>query len=256
MDPNSTSIPPGWHTSTAARRFRFTLAYVAGWGLLFGGLLARAVGASALGNVLLWCSLTALAGSEAWVMFAQWRWLRRLRFGLCPECGYDTRATPTQCPECGWGRMTTSGKDDRFAGRFNDAGPGPLEEDVRQFVRLSDGAATAGQPTAEQFATIRSAGYDVVINLATATSPGALAEEGDLVTRHGMTYVHIPVDFHAPAVGDVHRFFDVMDDAAARQQRVFVHCTTNKRASTFAYLYRVARRRVPEPLARRDLHRA
>jgi hypothetical protein len=31
---------------------------------------------------------------------------RRLRQGLCPECGYDLRATPTRCPECGWSAAT------------------------------------------------------------------------------------------------------------------------------------------------------
>lgn len=250
-----TTISPGWHESPEARRRRWVVAYACGWTLPFAGLLLRAIGAGALGNVLLWAGLVAMGAGEVWAAVTQRRWDRRLRSGLCPACGYDTRATPMQCPECGWGQRTGTEDFDGAAGRFHDAGPGPLEEQIRQFVRLSDGTGTAGQPAADQYGAIRRASYDVVINLAMPTSPGALPDEGELVTRHGMTYVHIPVDFQAPAASDVHQFFDVMDDAAARGQRVFVHCATNKRASTFMYLYRVARQRVPEPVARRDLHR-
>jgi hypothetical protein len=35
-----------------------------------------------------------------WIIFAIRR-RKRQRTGLCPICGYDLRATPTQCPECG-----------------------------------------------------------------------------------------------------------------------------------------------------------
>ena len=53
-----------------------------------------------------WAVAAAFLSPPAYGVLGWRRRRARLRLarGLCPECGYDLRATPGRCPECGAGR--------------------------------------------------------------------------------------------------------------------------------------------------------
>jgi protein tyrosine phosphatase (PTP) superfamily phosphohydrolase (DUF442 family) len=147
---------------------------------------------------------------------------------------------------------------------------------IKDFLQLSDDLATAGQPTEGELGAIAARGFRVVINLALATSPGArsrgaeagpppepiaggsepsegseLYDEAAAVARHGMKYVHIPIDFTAPEVPAALRFFETV--RAHRGQRLFVHCAANKRVSALVYAYRILEGEPDPATAARDL---
>ena len=124
---------------------------------------------------------------------------------------------------------------------------------IRNFLQIDQGLATSGMPAAQDFDSIGRAGYGAVINLALPTSDNALANEGELVTRAGMTYIHLPVNFEAPKPQDFNRFAAIMDTLC--NQRVYVHCAVNKRVSAFVFLYRTLRSAKSRLEAERDLER-
>jgi len=108
-------------------------------------------------------------------------------------------------------------------------------ETIRNFVQMSENFGTAGQPTADQFSTIAENGYRHVINLAMPDHPEALANEGELVSALGMTYLHIPVPFDNPAPGHVGLFCKLLSQIS--HEKVFIHCIMNYRVSAFMYHY-------------------
>ena len=126
------------------------------------------------------------------------------------------------------------------------AAPAPLES-IRNYTRVSDQLASAGQIGYPQIPLLREAGYEVVVNLAIADEERN-GREGFLVAQEGLTYIHIPVDWERPQLSDVELFFDVME--ANRDRKVFVHCFANMRASAFVYMYRTLVLGVPEDEAR------
>ncbi|MDX2099082.1 MAG: protein tyrosine phosphatase family protein [Leptolyngbyaceae cyanobacterium bins.59] len=125
--------------------------------------------------------------------------------------------------------------------------------DIRSFLQLSETIATAGQPTESEFALIRAAGYEVVVNLALPSSNHALSNEQEIVESQGMTYLHLPVMWETPTLEDLEQFFSILDSNSPKN--MFIHCALNMRVSTFMYLYRVLRGGVDEVDARVDMER-
>lgn len=120
------------------------------------------------------------------------------------------------------------------------------------FVRLGT-TGTAGQPRPEHFAVLAKAGYDTVINLATASSSNALPDEAQLCAQQGLRYCHIPVIWEQPTENDFDQFSALM--ATLQERKVFVHCALNMRVSAFMFLHRILNLGESVEAASQDLQR-
>jgi len=123
--------------------------------------------------------------------------------------------------------------------------------DIFNYLELGSGLGTAGQPEPSQFAEIKAAGYEIIINLVPPVSPDFLPDEEALVKGLGLEYVHIPVIWTAPTLQDLDRFFATV--RANKDRKVFIHCVMNFRVSAFMFLYRVLQEHVPEEIARQPM---
>lgn len=112
-------------------------------------------------------------------------------------------------------------------------------KEIRNYLRLSEKLSSGGMPTAEQLKEVAESGVKLVINLAPHTVLDALPEEEQLCRSLGMEYINIPVNWSTPTKDGLDRFMDVMD--ANRDQKVFVHCQANFRATAFVAMYRILR---------------
>jgi protein tyrosine phosphatase (PTP) superfamily phosphohydrolase (DUF442 family) len=122
---------------------------------------------------------------------------------------------------------------------------------IYNFRRLSSALTTSGQPDEAQFAALRDAGVETVINLALSNSLRALPDEAATLAALGLRYIHIPVEFTAPTEADFETFAAVMQGLG--DTAVHVHCAANYRVSAFLYRYRVERLGWSAERARFDL---
>ncbi len=104
-------------------------------------------------------------------------------------------------------------------------------------VVISPRLVTSGQPTAAGLAELKAMGFEAVIYLAPPTVSDAVRDEELIVTRQGMTFINIPINFEHPTEADFETFSAQLQELGTR--KVLVHCQVNLRASSMVFLYRV-----------------
>lgn len=124
-------------------------------------------------------------------------------------------------------------------------------ETIYNWRRLDERVTTSGQPTEAQLADLHALGVRHIINLGLHTHEKALPDEAASVSRLGMSYIHIPVDFQNPTDQDFGQFCTAME--TLRDVPVHVHCIANYRVSAFLYRYRRDVQGVDEAQARADM---
>ncbi|MDB5725223.1 MAG: hypothetical protein JWQ16_1977 [Novosphingobium sp.] len=105
-------------------------------------------------------------------------------------------------------------------------------EAIACWQRLGPGTTTSGRLTGPDIAALDKLGVRHVINLALCDSPGALANEAELLAARRIRYTHIPVPFSAP---EEHHLVAFEEALASVGGPVHVHCVMNWRVSAFFY---------------------
>ena len=124
-------------------------------------------------------------------------------------------------------------------------------ETIYNWHRLDDRITTSGQPIEPQLADIHALGVRHIINLGLHSHEKALPDEAASVSRLGITYIQIPVDFEKPTDRDFDQFCSAMEQL--KEVPVHVHCIANYRVSAFFYRYRRDVLGMDEAQARGDM---
>lgn len=115
---------------------------------------------------------------------------------------------------------------------------------IYNYYKVSETLACSGQPREGQLATLAAEGYRVVINLGLLDTKYSLKDEATSVKELGMEYIHIPVQFDNPQIDELALFIKSMSDHP--NERVFVHCAANYRASCFTGLHLLSKGEMDE----------
>jgi protein tyrosine phosphatase (PTP) superfamily phosphohydrolase (DUF442 family) len=108
--------------------------------------------------------------------------------------------------------------------------------DAENTHQVFDWLWSSGQLSERDIVRLPTLGIEAVVNLALPTSSNALPREAELVTKQGLAYIQIPVEWERPEPEQFTQFVGVLNAFARR--KVWIHCAKNMRVSVFIYLYR------------------
>lgn len=94
-------------------------------------------------------------------------------------------------------------------------------EDIYNHLKISKFISTSGQPTEKHFSLVKVYNFENVINLAPENTENSIENETEVLSKLGMNYFHIPVDFSNPTEEKIGEFVSCMQ--GLHEQKVWVH---------------------------------
>lgn len=122
-------------------------------------------------------------------------------------------------------------------------------DDLENFQKNTPLMVSSGLPTETHFKALSEAGVSRVVDLI----PGDRENEKALMTRLGLDYQNIPVDWHNPTLANFKDYVVFMNASHDAQEVTLTHCKLNWRGAVFTYLYRVTQLGENEEQARQDM---
>jgi uncharacterized protein (TIGR01244 family) len=121
------------------------------------------------------------------------------------------------------------------AGRAQSADPSQIT--IYNFAKVADDYYRGGQPLGEDYAKLAALGVKTIINL-TNEADGE-GEEQQMVEKHGMKYVHIPMTTRRPPTeAEIAAFIAAVDEDGG----VYVHCVGGRhRTGVMTAVYRITK---------------
>lgn len=108
---------------------------------------------------------------------------------------------------------------------------------IDNYYHYTDKLASGAQPSEAQFADLKEAGFEAVVNLSPASTRNAIANEAGITEKTGMVYVHFPVDCSNLQAHHYSTFEGIMN--GMRDKKIFVHCGGNIKSSCLIHMYHV-----------------